>query len=577
MSNFNESAPKIFGLRKKLLLMIIPLFTVTFAVVAILIFNSSRRAILGSSEQTIVKEADSNKKTFTLDMINLTGKANAKDAYADIRSMDSSLQELYNSVAEITVMDGGYAFLINTETDEIVAHPDPSLMGTKLSGYGQGSFMGAVAAQIAAGRTDLFSPADGRAKYYAVVSYVDDTPLVLVSCIDRSYIISADLAGVFFTVVGVLAVALAAVIAIVSIFLGKTIRPITSLTEMMISITDGDFTVRMENKGNDEIALMCHSLNDFVGIMRNVIKDIRDISDQLNDSSKSTKQIAQALSQSADDQSDSMSDVKVTLEQIAAGIQELALHATTLSDVVNGTNEQGGHAKENMRQTVEVASHGRRDMEEVNSAMDSIVESMGQLESIVEKVESSTEQINAMVDVISNISEQTNLLSLNAAIEAARAGDAGRGFAVVAEEIRKLAEVSSSSAAQISDTINQVNSQISYMVQQTSQSVTYIRDNSGKISASRETFERIYRNVADTDRMLTEIVRQISHVDDVATNIAALSQEQSANTDELLATTEELANSSLHFSKDSRQVTQSTDHVSDASFALAEHMRKFKI
>ena len=333
----------------------------------------------------------------------------------------------------------------------------------------------------------------------------------------------------------------------------------------------------MSAKGNDEIALMCRSLNDFVEIMRNVISDIRDISDQLNHSSDSTKKIAVTLNDAAASQADSMSDVKVTLDQVAAGVQELALHATTLSGVVNGTNEQGGLAKQNMQQTVNVASQGRADMEEVSAAMDSIVSSMGQLEQIVDKVGASTEQINTMVGIISDISDQTNLLSLNAAIEAARAGDAGRGFAVVADEIRKLAEVSASSAAQISDIIGQVNSQVSYMVQQTSQSVAYIRDNSEKIAASREIFERIYQNVTETDEMLSDIVGQIAHVDDVATNIAALSQEQSASTEEILASTEVLATASLQFASDSQQVSQSADHVSEASFSLAEHMRKFKI
>ena len=90
-------------------------------------------------------------------------------------------------------------------------------------------------------------------------------------------------------------------------------------------------------------------------------------------------------------------------------------------------------------------------------------------------------------------------------------------------------------------------------------------------------FERIYKNVADADVLLTEIVNQIAHVDDVATNIAALSEEQSASTEEILASTEVLAEASLQFSEDSRQVAKGADEVADASFALAEHMRKFKI
>ena len=104
-----------------------------------------------------------------------------------------------------------------------------------------------------------------------------------------------------------------------------------------------------------------------------------------------------------------------------------------------------------------------------------------------------------------------------------------------------------------------------------------IEANSEKITASCEIFENIYGNVAEADKVLSKIVAEIANVDDVATNIAALSQEQSASTEEILASTELLAESSLQFSSDSKEMARGADHVSDAAFALAEHMRKFKI
>lgn len=576
MAKSKHSGTKIFSISKKLLLVIIPLFVVAFTATAVLIFTSSSRTILNNSKNALKNEADSNAKTFIINLLFNTTSANLKHAYLNVIYRQNVLQDLYDSVSATTIMDDGFAFLVDTETGIILAHPDSSMVGTSIYDYGQNTLIGDIAAEIAAGNTELFAPRDGLTEYYAVVSFIEDTPWVLVSCIAQSYILS-DLENLFFTVIAIFVIILMIAILLVSLFLRRTIKPITSLTEMLVTITDGDFTVSMSDKGNDEIALMSRSLNDFVEIMRNVISDIRDISNQLNDSSDSTKQVAETLNQAAASQADSMSDVKVTLDQVASGVQELALHATTLSGVVNDTNRNGGMAKENMRSTVEVASQGRKDMEEVSSAMDSIVTSMGHLEEIVDKVGASTEQINTMVSIISDISDQTNLLSLNAAIEAARAGEAGKGFAVVAEEIRKLAEVSASSAAQIADIINQVNSQVSYMVQQTSQSVTYIRDNSGKISASQEIFENIYNNVTETDQILSDIVSQINNVDDAATNIAALSQEQSASTEEILASTEVLAQASLQFSTDSQHVSKSADHVAEASFALAEHMRKFKI
>lgn len=574
--NKNKNNSKIFGLSKKLLLVIIPLLVVSFAATAVIIFTKTSKILLENSQTTFKTEVEMNVTSVENVILTTTGSKSMKNAMVQISLIPDKILTVCEAVNNIVIMEDGYAFMADTSIGQIIAHRDETLVGTSLSDYREGTFMGDIVAQIYAENTELFTVSDGFTKYYVVISFLEDTPYAVISCINEATILS-ELTALLTTIAGVFIFVILLVIVVIVIFLRITLKPMQTLTDTLTSITDGDFTVKVISKGNDEIALMGNSLNNFVEIMRNVIADIRDVSGQLDNSSKSTKQISGALNQAADSQADSMGDVKVTLDQVAAGVQELALHATTLSNVVNETNQRGSHAKENMQQTVAVASQGRADMEEVNKAMESIVESMGQLEAIVDKVGASTEQINTMVGIISDISDQTNLLSLNAAIEAARAGEAGRGFAVVAEEIRKLAEVSASSASQISDIIGQVNSQVSYMVQQTGQSVSYIKSNSEKITASCEIFERIYENVTETDNVLSEIVERIAHVDDVATNIAALSEEQSASTEEILASTEVLADASLQLSQDSHVVAASADEVSDASFSLAEHMRKFKI
>lgn len=567
---------KIFGIRKKLLITVVPLFVVAFAVTAVLIFVNSMQTIISNAQHTLVKESESNAKTVTISIMVASGLGSVREAYVLAVDMPVAMEYIRDSVEDITVMNEGYAFLVDTSDYSIIAHKDDTLTGAIITEYPQGTFLGDISVQLAAENTELFLVKDGSENYYVIASYIRRTPWVLVSCVSRDYIL-ADLLKLAGIILAVFAVVLTTVITVVSIVLRNTLKPVDTLTTALTTITDGDFSVTIPEKGNDEITVMSRSLNGFVEIMREIIVDIRDISNQLDTLSGSSKQISGALSESAEGQAESMGDVKVTLDQIANGIQELALHATTLSDVVNQTNERGKTAKANMQLTVEVASKGREDMETVNQTMDSIVQSMKQLSEIVNEVGSSTRQINSMVEIISDISDQTELLSLNAAIEAACAGEAGRGFAVVAEEIRKLADISSNSASKISEIIMQINTQVNYMIEQTAQSVSHIEANSGKITASCDIFENIYKNVNETDRMLSEIVSEIANVDDVATNIAALSQEQSASTEEILASTEMLAESSLQFSADSKEMARGADSVSDAAFALAEHMRKFKI
>ena len=567
---------KIFGIQKKLLITMVPMFVIAFAATIVLIFVSSTKIILSNARHTLLKESESNAKTVTINIMIATGMGDIRDAYREAVDIPVALDFISNSVQEISVMNSGYAFLVNTDDFSIIAHRDDSLTGSIITDYPEGTFLGDVGVQLRAENTNLFEVRDGSESYYAAASYIKRTPWVVVSCVSRDYLLS-DLTKLTYLIVGVFAVILLLVITVVSIVLRKTLKPIGTLTSALTTITDGDFSVTIPEKGNDEITVMSRSLNGFVEIMREIIVDIRDISNQLGELSSSSKQISGTLSEAAEGQAESMGDVKVTLDQIANGIQELALHASTLSDVVDETNERGKNAKSNMQLTVDVASRGRSDMETVNQAMESIVLSMKQLADTVGAVGSSTRQINSMVEIISDIAEQTELLSLNAAIEAASAGEAGKGFAVVAEEIRKLADISSSSATKISESISQINTQVTHMMEQTRQRVSYIEANSEKITASCEIFENIYGNVAEADKVLSKIVAEIANVDDVATNIAALSQEHSASTEEILASTELLAESSLQFSSDSKEMARGADHVSDAAFALAEHMRKFKI
>lgn len=567
---------KVSGIQQKLLCIILPLFLLSFVVTATIIFISSSKTILSNSKRTLQGEADSNLKTVTIDLLISTGSNSISNAYAQIFMMPKVRAELFDTVADIRVMDEGNVFLIDTRTQNILSHSDVTFVGTNLTDYAPGTFYGDISALVASGSTDITSVSDGMGRYYVIVSYMDGAPWALVSYISENYILS-DLLQLLYTIVAVFVVVLVIVIIAVSMAIRKMLRPIQSLTQVLTAITDGDFTVSISAKGNDEIALMSRSLEEFVEIMREIILDIRGVSDQLSSASDTTREVAVALNDASCAQAESMGDVKVTIDQVASGVQELSEHAVTLSGFVTATNQRGENARQNMQQTVNVASQGRVDMEGVGVTMSDIVSSMRDLQNIVTQVSESTEQINSMVTLISDIADQTSLLSLNASIEAARAGSAGKGFAVVAEEIRKLAEGSASSASQIAEIIGQVTANVDGMVNQTEQSVSYIEENSKKITAACEVFEHIYQNVSDTSQMLTDIVNQINQVEDVATNIAALSQEQSASAEEILASVEVLANSSLQFSSDSRKVADSAEDVSAASFTLAEHMRRFKI
>lgn len=575
-----KATGKVIRLQAKLLGVICPLLTIGFFILFADNYSTAHELLKDSAITALRQEVNATVQELTIEMVTATSASTISDAYNRIYESPSTLSAIYKKIEWLSVLDCGYAFLVDKDTGKVLAHSDTNIKNSSLYDTDSTSFLGQIAEMVktipATGELPVNKLEDGSEKYYVITQPFDKMPWVLVTCLPDSYV-ADSLTTMNIHMFTIVIVILILTTVVISLVVRRIIAPVSKLTTALTNITDGDFTVDIKTKGNDEISLMSMALKDFVAIMREVIFDIREISNQLSDHSETSKGIAATLSDTSSAQAESMGDMQITLDQVANAIQELAQHASTLAEVVTGTSQDGATASEKMQQTVTVATQGRRDMEQVADAMSSIVTTMKQLDSAVAEVGDSTKQINSIVQLIGEISEQTNLLSLNAAIEAARAGDAGRGFSVVAEEIRKLAEISATSATRIAEIITKVNSQVDGMVTKTNESVVYIEDNSLRITASCEIFDNIYRNVSSTSDVLQHMVEQIQQVDDVAANIAALSEEQSASTEEILASTQLLSETALQISDDSRHVADSAETVSDASFTLAEHMRKFKI
>lgn len=202
---------------------------------------------------------------------------------------------------------------------------------------------------------------------------------------------------------------------------------------------------------------------------------------------------------------------------------------------------------------------------------------MQSLVGTISEVEASNHRINRIVDVMSGIAAQTHLLALNASIEAARAGESGRGFAVVAEEVRKLAESSSESAKGISELINQVNDQVNSTIEKSSESAESIKESAQLVGGASKTFAKIYDHVGDTSRLLNDILAKIMDVDEVANSVAAITEEQSAGTEEILATIQELSEQLSHIANESNVIEENAGEVQRAAEGLEEDLEKFKI
>ena len=567
------------GISRKIQFAIVPFIFIAFIALMLIILSTTNKTLRDSMERTLEKESHATAYKVVYDMMTVTQLPSIEYAYKTILTRDTYLKEVCYSVENMTVMDYGFAFIVDKETGNVIAHNDLAVKRMNLYNTADKLYapIGKALKNVSLEKaSEIIKIKTGSNTYYTILEPIStETPWIVVCCLPEAYV-TDDLRPMAIQMISIILIITVLTIGWIAFFVSRMTAPIKGLTNVLSAVADGDFTAELPEKGNDEIAVMSRGMNEFLAIMREVISDITDISNQLNSLSGSSKDVAGTLTDASETQAESMGDMQVTLDQIANAIQELASHATTLATVVDNTNQSGSVANEKMNQTVQIAEKGRNDMEEVAKKMDEIVESMNELNLAVTEVGTSTQEINSIVKLIGDIASQTNLLSLNAAIEAARAGEAGRGFSVVADEIGKLAEMSSTSAKQISKIIAGVTKQVDTMVLRTTESVGYIQENSAQITTSYEIFETIYQDISTTGHMLSDIVDQLQQVDDVATNIAALAEEQSASTEEILASTLMLSENSLQIAEDSKQVAQSAESVSDAAFTLGEHMRRFK-
>lgn len=495
-----------------------------------------------------------------------------------VAAVDIPLDDMAKMVSEIQVMksESGFAFLVDSSSDTILAHRDSQWNAYVISKQDSNSIFANVAGYMDIDTFHIYEMEQSGKKFFVAMEPVEGTKWLLVSCVAQSEVFEKlNQMLVLYIIIALVAIIISAIV--IGRVIHVTVLPITGLTESISRISDGDFKVQIEPKGNDEITVMSSAMKKYVSEMGNVIANIRDISDKLEENATSGKSSSATLKENAHTQAQAMSDMQSAIEQLAYAVNEIAENATSLAQTVETANTQGNQANNHMQKTVEMADKGYQDMQKVHSGMENVVGSMKELEVVVDSVGQSTEEINNIIQLIGSIASQTNLLSLNASIEAARAGEVGRGFAVVADEIGKLADESARAVQQIEEIIHKITSQVSDMVGKTNVSVGTIEDNSVVVNEACASFKEIFDDIITTSHMIEAVLKEIQVVNDVAGNMAAISQQQSASTEEISATIDNMTQTAKDVAAESEYVESSSEVLHDSAKALSEYMFRFKI
>ena len=484
-------------------------------------------------------------------------------------AIDVPIAHIQVIVNSFISMDDAQAVLIDRSTMNILSQSDDSLSGSLSDDSG---FLGTIGDKIDEQDYDSIS-LDNNIVDFREIS---GTNWVLVSYVPEASIF-AELVSLRTTMAIVAVVILIILLVLMERMVNYMIKPIKSLTDSIVMMASGDFTVDIKTKGNDEITVMGQSMKDFAMSMRKMINDIVNASETLQGQAESSSTVSGGLYEASLTQSKTIDNLNETVDQLSASVQEIAENATSLAMVVSETKDSSMEAEQKMNETVTVAESGKSDMEKVGEAMNVIQSSINSLQESIDEVGTASSEINNIVSMIGEIADETNLLALNASIEAARAGEAGRGFAVVASEIGGLADDSNKSVQKIQGLIDQVTSLVAETVEKAKQSVDEISSSSELVNQAVNTFDTIYDNIINANQVVNNMAASMSQVESVATNVAAITEEQAASAEVISGNAGNIATESQNITNDSEKVADTAKELADTSESLMTQIKSFRV
>jgi methyl-accepting chemotaxis protein len=312
---------------------------------------------------------------------------------------------------------------------------------------------------------------------------------------------------------------------------------------------DGDLTKRFNSDNRDELGELATRFNGFIGKIQHIISSIAEDSDTLASSSEELSATTEELRRGADDQVLQIEQSATTMNEMSQTIVDVAKNSSAASDAT--------------KEASEIASAGKKVVEESVESILNISKTVEISAKTIYGLGESSQQIEEIIRVIKEIAEQTNLLALNAAIEAARAGEQGRGFAVVADEVRKLAERTSKSTGEISEMIEKIQTDIDISVISIEDGKAQVEEGVKLSEKAKESLEGI---VATSDECFSMVQM-----------IATATEEQSSAVEQVSSTMENIAIGSRTSQQTFSQISDATTDLAKLASELHEIVARFKI
>ncbi|HCE8290016.1 TPA: methyl-accepting chemotaxis protein PctA, partial [Pseudomonas aeruginosa] len=393
---------------------------------------------------------------------------------------DLSLKTLVQIINSLDFSGMGYAFLVSGD-GKILVHPDKEqVMKTLSEVYPQNT------PKIATGFSEAELHGHTRILAFTPIKGLPSVTWYLALSIDKAYAMLSKFR------VSAIAAALISIVAIL-VLLGLLIRLLMQPLHLMgramqdIAQGEGDLTKRLAVTSRDEFGVLGDAFNQFVERIHRSIREVAGTAHKLHDVSQLVVNASNSSMANSDEQSNRTNSVAAAINELGAAAQEIARNAADASHHASDANHQAEDGKQVVEQTIR--------------AMNELSEKISASCANIEALNSRTVNIGQILEVIKGISEQTNLLALNAAIEAARAGEAGRGFAVVADEVRNLAHRAQESALQIQKMIEELQVGAREAVATMTESQRYSLESVEIANRAGESLGSVTRRIGEIDGM----------------------------------------------------------------------------
>ncbi|VXA80521.1 MULTISPECIES: methyl-accepting chemotaxis protein [Aeromonas] len=463
-----------------------------------------------------------------------------------LAGLAKSLDSMVSMLANFRIGDSGFVFMTDG-SGKVKLHPDAARIDrdnlTQLASDTTTNLLTKQA--FAATQAEV----DGQAVILAT-SYIPMLDWYLVAQVPEAEIYAElDKARLHIVLVSL---AIAAGMGLLGMLLaGSVSRPLNELARLFreLGSGDGDLTQRLKVEGHDELTQVATGFNNFVAKIHGSIEQVASNSRQLATTANEVASKAQLTQHNCTAQRDRTVQVATAIHEMGATVGEIAGNASLAADVARQANEQADAG-------AVVVAQARHGIVGLSSEIE-------QVAGVIESLANQTDSIGSILDTIRSISEQTNLLALNAAIEAARAGEQGRGFAVVADEVRNLASRSAASTAEIQGMINRLQEQsaraVSAMAQGRSQSL------------------EVVAQADEANAALGHITAHITQISDMNIQVATATEEQSSVVGEINRNVEDINQLTMETADIAHQLTESSRSLQQLSGELDKLVGNFRL